>query len=100
DLLDPGVVWMAEWRPDPGIPPAGRIRSLRGGVARRRLACRSALLARASRHPRYGRRAARDPRAGPGPGRAGPPAPGEAARPPGFSGYHLRRGPGWLGHGR
>jgi len=100
DLLDPGVVWMAEWRPDPGIPPAGRIRSLRGGVARRPLACRSALLARASNHPRYGRRAARDRRAGPGPGRAGQPARGDAAGRPGFSGYHLRRGPGWLGYGR
>ncbi len=35
DLVDPGIVWMTEWRPDAGIPPAGRPRSLRGGVGRR-----------------------------------------------------------------
>jgi hypothetical protein len=32
DLLDPGVVWINEWRPDPGIPSAGQPRSLRGAV--------------------------------------------------------------------
>jgi SAM-dependent methyltransferase len=31
-LIDPGLVWMPEWRPDPGIKPAGRLRSLRAGV--------------------------------------------------------------------
>jgi S-adenosyl methyltransferase len=35
DLVDPGVVWINEWRPDPGIPPAGQPRSLRGGVGRK-----------------------------------------------------------------
>jgi hypothetical protein len=35
ELVDPGVVRMAEWHPDPGIPPAGRIRSMRGGLARK-----------------------------------------------------------------
>jgi hypothetical protein len=35
DLIDPGVVWMTDWRPDPGVPPAGRSRSLRGGVGRK-----------------------------------------------------------------
>jgi SAM-dependent methyltransferase len=36
DLVDPGLVWMTEWRPDPGIPPAGQPRSLRAGVGRKR----------------------------------------------------------------
>jgi O-methyltransferase involved in polyketide biosynthesis len=35
DLVDPGVVWMADWRPDTGSRPAGRPRSLRAGVARK-----------------------------------------------------------------
>jgi SAM-dependent methyltransferase len=35
DLIDPGVVWMTEWRPDPGVPPAGQPRSLRAGVGRK-----------------------------------------------------------------
>jgi hypothetical protein len=35
ELVDPGVVWMTEWRPDPGVQPAGRPRSLRGGVGRK-----------------------------------------------------------------
>ena len=35
DLIDPGVVWINEWRPDPGIPPAGQPRSLAGGVGRK-----------------------------------------------------------------
>jgi SAM-dependent methyltransferase len=35
DLIDPGVVWINEWRPDPAIPPAGQPRSLRGGVGRK-----------------------------------------------------------------
>jgi hypothetical protein len=35
ELLDPGVVWMTEWRPDPGVPPSGQPRSLRAGVGRK-----------------------------------------------------------------
>jgi S-adenosyl methyltransferase len=35
DLIDPGVVWINEWRPDPGVRPAGQPRSLRGGVGRK-----------------------------------------------------------------
>jgi len=35
DLVDPGVVWMNEWRPDPAVPPAGQFRSLRAGVGRK-----------------------------------------------------------------
>ena len=35
NLVDPGVVWINEWRPDPAIPPAGQPRSLRGGVGRK-----------------------------------------------------------------
>jgi len=35
DLIEPGVVWINEWRPDPGVPPAGQPRSLRGGVGRK-----------------------------------------------------------------
>jgi len=36
DLIEPGLVWINEWRPEPGIPPAGQPRSLRGGVGRKR----------------------------------------------------------------
>jgi hypothetical protein len=35
DLIDPGVVWINEWRPGPGFRSAGQPRSLRGGVGRR-----------------------------------------------------------------
>jgi hypothetical protein len=35
EILDPGVVWMADWRPDPGTRPAGRPNSLFGGVGRK-----------------------------------------------------------------
>jgi SAM-dependent methyltransferase len=35
ELLEPGVVWMTEWRPDPGVPPTGQPRSLRAGVGRK-----------------------------------------------------------------
>ena len=35
ELIDPGLVWMTEWRPDPGVPPAGQPRSLRAGVGRK-----------------------------------------------------------------
>jgi hypothetical protein len=37
DLVDPGVVWINEWRPDPGFRSAGQPRSLRGGVGRKRV---------------------------------------------------------------
>lgn len=32
EMIEPGVVWMADWRPDPGTWPAGRPDSLYGGV--------------------------------------------------------------------
>ena len=35
DLLEPGVVWINEWRPGPGFLSAGQPRSLRGGVGRK-----------------------------------------------------------------
>ena len=35
ELVDPGVVWMSEWRRDPGVPPATPLESLRGGVGRK-----------------------------------------------------------------
>jgi hypothetical protein len=35
EVLEPGVVWMARWRPDPGTRPAGRPDSLYGGVGRK-----------------------------------------------------------------
>jgi hypothetical protein len=35
EILEPGVVWMARWRPDPGTRPAGRPNSLYGGVGRK-----------------------------------------------------------------
>jgi S-adenosyl methyltransferase len=35
EIIEPGVVWMAEWRPDPGTWPAGRRDSLYGGVGRK-----------------------------------------------------------------
>jgi O-methyltransferase involved in polyketide biosynthesis len=35
EILEPGVVWMADWRPDPGTRPAGRPNSLFGGVGRK-----------------------------------------------------------------
>jgi trans-aconitate methyltransferase len=35
EMIEPGLVWINEWRPDPGIPGAGQPRSLRGGVARK-----------------------------------------------------------------
>jgi hypothetical protein len=34
ELLDPGVVWTSQWRPDPGIPPAAP-GGLRAGVGRK-----------------------------------------------------------------
>jgi S-adenosyl methyltransferase len=35
EILEPGVVWMADWRPDPGTRPAGRPNSLFGGLGRK-----------------------------------------------------------------
>ncbi len=35
EIIEPGVVWMADWRPDPGTRPAGRQDSLHGGVGRK-----------------------------------------------------------------
>jgi hypothetical protein len=35
EIIEPGVVWTANWRPDPGIRPAGRPDSLHGGVGRK-----------------------------------------------------------------
>jgi S-adenosyl methyltransferase len=35
ELVEPGLVWIAEWRPEPGTAPAGRARSMRGGVGRK-----------------------------------------------------------------
>jgi SAM-dependent methyltransferase len=35
DVIEPGVVWMNEWRPDPAAPPAGQVTSLRAGVGRK-----------------------------------------------------------------
>jgi len=35
ELIPPGVVWMTEWRPDPGVASAGPPHSLRGGVGRK-----------------------------------------------------------------
>jgi SAM-dependent methyltransferase len=35
ELIDPGLVWMPQWRPDPGTLPAGRLRSLRAGAGRK-----------------------------------------------------------------
>jgi S-adenosyl methyltransferase len=35
ELIEPGLVWIPEWRPDPGAPPLGRVKSLRAGVGRK-----------------------------------------------------------------
>jgi len=35
ELVEPGVVWLSQWRPVPGAGPAGRINSLYAGVARK-----------------------------------------------------------------
>jgi hypothetical protein len=35
ELVDPGLVWMPEWRPEPGTRPIGRQKSLRAGVGRK-----------------------------------------------------------------
>ena len=35
DLVEPGLAWLSEWRPDPGIPPLARVTSLRACVGRK-----------------------------------------------------------------
>ncbi len=35
DLMEPGLAWLSEWRPDPGAPPTARLTSLRACVGRK-----------------------------------------------------------------
>ncbi len=35
EMVEPGQVWINEWRPEPGVAAAGQPRSLRGGVGRK-----------------------------------------------------------------
>jgi S-adenosyl methyltransferase len=35
DLVEPGVAWISQWRPEPDARPAGRLRSLHAGVGRK-----------------------------------------------------------------
>jgi O-methyltransferase involved in polyketide biosynthesis len=35
ELVEPGFTWIAEWRPEPGTAPIGRLHSMRGGVGRK-----------------------------------------------------------------
>jgi SAM-dependent methyltransferase len=35
ELVDPGLTWITEWRPEPGTAPTGRPHSMRGGVGRK-----------------------------------------------------------------
>ena len=35
ELVEPGLAWITEWRPEPGTAPTGRQHSLRGGVGRK-----------------------------------------------------------------
>jgi hypothetical protein len=35
EMVEPGLVWINEWRPDPGIPAAGQPQSLLGGAGRK-----------------------------------------------------------------
>ena len=35
ELIEPGLAWITEWRPEPGTAPTGRQHSMRGGVGRR-----------------------------------------------------------------
>jgi O-methyltransferase involved in polyketide biosynthesis len=35
ELVEPGLVWITEWRPEPGTAPTGRAHSMRGGVGRK-----------------------------------------------------------------
>jgi hypothetical protein len=40
ELVEPGLTWITEWRPEPGTAPTGRQHSMRGGVGRKRRAGR------------------------------------------------------------
>jgi len=35
ELVEPGLSWITEWRPEPGTAPTGRQHSMRGGVGRK-----------------------------------------------------------------
>ena len=35
ELVEPGFTWIAEWRPEPGTAPIGRLHAIRGGVGRK-----------------------------------------------------------------
>ncbi len=35
ELVEPGLAWIAEWRPEPGTAPTGPQHSMRGGVGRK-----------------------------------------------------------------
>jgi len=35
ELIEPGFTWLAEWRPEQGTAPTGRLHSMRGGVGRK-----------------------------------------------------------------
>ena len=35
ELVEPGLVWITGWRPEPGTAPTGRAQSMRGGVGRK-----------------------------------------------------------------
>jgi hypothetical protein len=35
ELVEPGLSWITEWRPEPGTEPIGRPHSMRGGVGRK-----------------------------------------------------------------
>lgn len=35
ELVEPGLSWITEWRPEPGTAPTGRQHSMRGGIGRK-----------------------------------------------------------------
>ena len=35
ELVEPGLTWITQWRPEPGTAPAGRAHSMRGAVGRK-----------------------------------------------------------------
>ncbi len=35
ELIEPGLTWITEWRPEPGTEPSGRQHSMRGGLGRK-----------------------------------------------------------------
>ena len=35
ELIEPGLTWITQWRPEPGTTPVGRPHSMRGGVGRK-----------------------------------------------------------------